>query len=524
MAAVATEAGPASTPAASERPATDVAAPPFYFAVLGLAALAGAAHEVFAVQPALYVPVSAAHDRLLIGVTGLGAMAFGMLAGRSRAGDPFASLPWAFSLASFSVALSAPLAFIAFGRGEPLAALAHGNALATGATLGACLALAIRALGRTLVQLDAPWRLANPFRLLGVALMCGVAAGAASMVGPLRAALALAMVLAALGAWTPSLRFFLERRSSPSARLARVSTLSVCLLWLVGFLACERLLPTAELHRYANPVVFFRETERAAYAVTSGQEGFELFVDGRLTASTLDERRYFEALVQPTLGLAKRRAKVLIFGGGTGLAEREVLRHSDVESVTVVVVDRSLPDLARRLSWLRARARDSLDDARIHIVEREPIVWLSEGNERFDLAIVDLPDPETPVEGKNFTRFFYRRLKERLAPGGLFVVQATSPFSSPVTFDSIVATLRAEHLHPRPYHAAVPSLGEWGFVLGFVEPPAGLNFEPAARWLSGTTVAELAYQPKDFTPPHAGRPATLHDQTVVEEFGHERAH
>lgn len=514
-------ADPASTPAASEPARADVGAPPFYFAVLLIAALAGAAHEVLVLQPALYVEARSSNDRLVIGMTGLGAAAFGVLAARQRWTDAFAALPWLLGLGSLAVGTSAGAAYFAFAQGAPLFSTCLGSALFTGATLGAATTLSLRALGRTLVRLDAPWRLANPFRLLGLAVACGVAAGIASLVGSLRAALAIAMVLAALAAWTPTLCWFLERRTPARARLARVGMLGAFAAWLGLFFACERVVPTSELQRYPNPVVFHREAERGSYSVTSGQEGLELWVDGRLKASTLDEQRYFEALVHPALAIAPKKQRVLLLGGGTGLAEREILRHPEVESLTVVVTDRTLVELAKTQRWLRRRSGDALGSPRVRVVEREPILWLGESSEPFDVAIVDLPDPETHVEGKNFTRFFYRRLRERLGPDGLAVVQGTSPFASPTSFDSIVATLRAAGLEPRPYHAAVPSLGDWGFVLGFVRAPAQVSFAAAAPWLSGTTAAELGYMPKDLSPKRPGRPSTLHDQSVVEELHRE---
>lgn len=521
---MASEAGPASTAAASEPAASDIGGPPFYFAVLGAAALVGAAHEVFVVQPALYVDAENAAFRPLIGVTGLGAAAFGIFAARQRWADAFGALPWMLAFASLSVGTSAGVAYFAFATGAPLVATSLGTALVTGAALGASTALGLGALGRTLVRLDAPWRLANPFRLLALAVLCGTGAGIASVVGPLRASLSLAMLLAALGAWAPTLRWFLERRSVRGAAVARLASFSAVLLWLGLFFACELVVPTAILGSHPNPVVFHRESERGRYEVTSGQEGYELWVDGHLKVSTLDERRYFEALVHPALGVARARGRVLLLGGGAGPAEREILRHPDVESLTVVVVDRTLVDVARTQTWLARRAEGALTSPRLRVIEREPILWLAEGSERFDVAVVDLPDPEGHVEGKNFTRYFYRKLRERLTPDGVCVVQALSPFTAPTSFDSIVATLRAAELEPRPYHAAVPSLGDWGFVLGFVRAPGEVDFATARAWLSGTTVDELSYMPKDLRAKRPGRPATLSDQSVVEELGREMPH
>ena len=255
---MATEADLASTPAASDAAlsdaaATDVGAPPFYFTMLALAALAGTAHEVLLVQPRLYVGAQASPGSALVGVTGLGAAAVGVLVAKRNFRDAFAALPWAILLASICTAASAPAVYLAFARGLPAFATSLGAAMLTSAALGAVAALAVRAMGRTLMRLEAPWRLTHPFRLLAVTVACAVAAGISSLVGPLRSAIAIAMVLAALAAWSPTLCFFLERRAVARGRLVRGLSLGTFALWLGAFIACELVVPTAEPRALPEP-------------------------------------------------------------------------------------------------------------------------------------------------------------------------------------------------------------------------------------------------------------------------------
>ena len=266
-------------------------------------------------------------------------------------------------------------------------------------------------------------------------------------------------------------------------------------------------------------MVYHFETELQQYSVTSGQDAFELFVDGKLKASTLDEVRYFEALVQPALALSKRRSRVLLLGGGTGLAEREVLRHDGVEALTVVVVDRALVDLSRRLRWVSRRADGALGSGRVRVVEREPIVWLAETDQRFDVAIVDLPDPEGYLEGKSYSRYFFRAVAARLAPEGVIAVQGMSPFEAPSSFATVLATVQAAGFRTAAYHAAVPTIGDWGFVLGFLgEVPAESDWNGARARLSGTTLGELSYLPRDMRSKSPGRPSLLSDQHLVDTY------
>ena len=45
------------------------------------------------------------------------------------------------------------------------------------------------------------------------------------------------------------------------------------------------------------------------------------------------------------------------------------------------------------------------------------------------------------------------------------VIQSTSPYFAPRSFWSVDATLKEAGLHTWPYHAYVPSFGDWGFIL-----------------------------------------------------------
>jgi spermidine synthase len=49
-------------------------------------------------------------------------------------------------------------------------------------------------------------------------------------------------------------------------------------------------------------------------------------------------------------------------------------------------------------------------------------------------------------------------------------VQSTSPLFARRSFWIVDATLRAAGFSTRPYHIAVPSFGDWGFVLASAKP------------------------------------------------------
>jgi spermidine synthase len=213
-------------------------------------------------------------------------------------------------------------------------------------------------------------------------------------------------------------------------------------------------------------VVFSETTPYQRIVVTRGRAGFQLFLNGNLQFASADEYRYHEALVHPAMMAAEAPPRrVLILGGGDGLALREVLAHRSVEAVTLVDLDPSMTQLARRFPALGELNHHSFADPRVTVVNDDAMVWLDDHPGTWDAIIVDFPDPNTFALGKLYTRLFYRRLIARLSPGGAVSVQATSPLFARRSYWCIIETMRSAGFTVRPYHVTVPSFGVWGYAL-----------------------------------------------------------
>ncbi|MFI1811229.1 polyamine aminopropyltransferase [Streptomyces sp. NPDC020422] len=189
--------------------------------------------------------------------------------------------------------------------------------------------------------------------------------------------------------------------------------------------------------------------------VTGGRGGPpDLFLDGRLRVGGRDEYRYHEALVHPAMN--GRRARVLILGGGDGLAAREVLRYPDVRAVTVVELDPGVVRLARTDPGLAALNGQAFRDPRVTVAYGDAFRWLRESRpvqERYDVVICDLPDPGLTAGAKLYSEEFYGLVAGALADGGRLVVHAGSATARPRTYWTVDATLRAAGFATRPYGA-----------------------------------------------------------------------
>ncbi len=506
-----------------KRAEVDAARPVFYYALLLAAALVAAAHQVFGRLLLLYLDPGSGPPLLLAEGLGIAACLAGVLVVRRRSPALHQRFPALLIALGLVTGAAAPAVFFAFERPRLFDAIVLGVPVLAGFLIGASARAGFLLLARPVRLLGALSRLLNPFRLLAIAVALGVAAGSATLIGLPRAGAAIALVLAVLGGWWSALWLFLERRPLRHPRAMQAAAALVFVSGLGLFAAWQRVVPLADHHRYVNEIAYELRTDRQTFVVTSGQQNFELFVDGHLKVSSLDEPRYYEALVHPVLGAILHPRRVLVLGSADGMAAREILRHPDVQSITAVVVDSAVARLAREQRWLRERSHDSMRSPKVHVVQGEPIAWLRDTSARFDAIIVDLPDPYGYADSKNYTHYFYRQLARHLGPSAVAVVQATSAFSSPRTFDSILRTIQSAGLQTRPYHAAVPTFGDWGFVLCRAGPvplptrvPAGLSY------LTPQTLADLFIMPADLRVSRAAPTNTLQEQPIVDLFAKER--
>jgi spermidine synthase len=279
---------------------------------------------------------------------------------------------------------------------------------------------------------------------------------------------------------------------------------------------------TARQALYDDPVVRSERTPYQEVVVTesvsvSGNRDTRLYLNGDLQFSSVDEYRYHEALVHPVL--AGRHDRVLILGGGDGLALREVLRYPDVDEVTLVELDPEVIRLARQNERLRQLNEGAFADPRVQVVTADAFRWLRDNPRRFDSIIVDMPDPDSTATAKLYSVEFYVLARHALAEEGRMVVQAGSPYFAPRSFHCIESSMRAAGFGTVPYHVAVPSFGDWGFHLAAVGPAPSLRLPdhaPPLRSLDAASLAAAAVFPVDRRDAGDIPPSTLMHPRILE--------
>lgn len=278
---------------------------------------------------------------------------------------------------------------------------------------------------------------------------------------------------------------------------------------------------TARQRIFRDPVVSAQRTPYQEIVLTRSVRGGDtrMFLNGDLQFSSRDEYRYHEALVHPAM--AGKRARVLVLGGGDGLAAREILRYDDVESVTLVDLDPAVVRLARTDPTLRRLNAGAFDDPRMRVISADAFSWLRSQPGTYDVVVVDLPDADDVGTAKLYSTEFYGLVRQHLAPGGRVVVQAGSPYFAREAFWTTGASLRAAGLATRAYHVDVPSFGDWGFFLaapGAAPPlrvPQGM---PRTRFLDAAVLRAAQVFPRDRAPLTLS-PSTLLDPVILRRGG-----
>ena len=311
------------------------------------------------------------------------------------------------------------------------------------------------------------------------------------------------------------LRHRMSRRALATAVVALLGAAAALAVLLVR---ADDIEVTARQRLYADPVVTAEQSPYQEIVVTERRGDVRLYLNGDLQFSSVDEHRYTEALVHPVL--ARDPERVLILGGGDGLAAREVLRHPSVRDVVQVELDPAVLELAGgRLAELNGNA---LADPRVRVVVDDAFTWLrAVRDERFDAVVVDLPDPDTLPLARLYSTEFYGLVAAALRPDALVVVQAGSPYSTPTAYWRTVSTVASAGFAVTPYHVHVPSFGDWGFVLGSTAPDApSLNMSPAApplRFLDEQVLVAAGVFPRD-RQPQVLPPTTLDRPRVVDDL------
>lgn len=280
-------------------------------------------------------------------------------------------------------------------------------------------------------------------------------------------------------------------------RIYKGAVFILLLCMIAGMVMSENIGDLIEGGLYRDRVILSEQTAYQKIVVTKHKDDLRLYIDGNCQFSTADEYRYHEALVHVPMAYAAKHDRVLVLGGGDGMAARELLKYPEAQ-ITLIDLDPGMTELCSTDPQIVAVNGGSLSDSRLTVINMDAYEYLEKTDELYDVIIVDLPDPNNEALNKLYTNVFYRMCASHLTDGGVINVQSTSPYYAKRAYWCIGRTIESEGLFVMSYHLQVPAFGDWGFHMASKESLTVKNPLPSdTRYLTKENIQALFVFGKD---------------------------
>lgn len=158
-------------------------------------------------------------------------------------------------------------------------------------------------------------------------------------------------------------------------------------------------------------------------AVTETGSLRSLYENGVILASAPDESAAEESVHYALLEHPAPK-RILLIGGGAGGSVAQALRHPTVERIDLVELDPALISMARE--FFPAEFTPLASDPRVHLHYADGRAYLKSTHDKFDVIIVNLPDPQTAQLNRFYTAEFFTSARDHLEAGGLLALQLRS--------------------------------------------------------------------------------------------------
>lgn len=207
------------------------------------------------------------------------------------------------------------------------------------------------------------------------------------------------LLFAALVAWSAGRRMLAALAAAAAAAL-------------VGLMAACSLGDLSTARQYApQHVVYHGHSPYGSLVVTESAGQFNFLESGVPLFSTQNFAEVEETVHYAMAQRPKARRVLLISGGVSGTA-REILKYG-VDAVDYAELDPLILRIARRY------LPESLADPRIEVLNTDGRLLVRQTERRYDVVIVDVPDPSTSQLNRFYTREFFAEVKRVLQPGGV---------------------------------------------------------------------------------------------------------
>lgn len=234
----------------------------------------------------------------------------------------------------------------------------------------------------------------------------------------------------------------------------------------------ETLYPMYGQRFSVDEVLFETETDHQKLVIFhNAKMGRVMALDGVIQTTEADEFIYHEMMAHVPIFAHGNVKSVLIIGGGDGGMLREVVKHKNIEKITMVEIDKSVVELCTK--YLPNHSKGAFNDPRLTLVIDDGMKFVSETTAHYDVIISDSTDPIGPAEVL-FTENFYQACFRCLTEKGILVTQNGTPFMQIDEVKSTAQKMQNLFVDWHFYRAAIPTYigGDMTFAWGSKNPNA----------------------------------------------------
>jgi len=245
---------------------------------------------------------------------------------------------------------------------------------------------------------------------------------------------------------------------------------------------------------WKETLLFYKESPFQRIAFFTEKDGsFSLTLNDFWQFNSQVEHIYHECLFTMPSLFPDKLENVLVLGGGDGLGVRELLKYDTIKNIDLVDLDPEIIKFAKTNVFMKNLNEDSFNNPKVKITVTDAKKWLAKPVKRkYDLIIVDFPDPTTDDLWDLYTIKLYKRIAARLNENGVMAVQSSTYNTK--TFDLIYEKLDKVFPFLLGYHTGASRVF-CGFFIASFKPIQIHRPLPSCRWLTSKILNQILALP-----------------------------
>lgn len=246
---------------------------------------------------------------------------------------------------------------------------------------------------------------------------------------------------------------------------------------------------------WKETLLFYKESPYQRIAFFNESDGsLSLTLNDFWQFNSNVEHIYHECLFTMPGIFPSELKNVLVLGGGDGLGARELLKYKSIESIDLVDLDPEIIKFAKTNVFMKNLNKDSFNDSKVNITVTDATKWLSQPvTKKYDLVIIDFPDPTTDLLWGLYTVKLYKQVAARLSDNGIVAIQSSTYNTK--TFDLIYDRLDKVFPFLLGYHTGASRVFCGFFLCSFKPIRVKRPLPKGCKWMNPDMLNQILALP-----------------------------